>query len=85
VHTAARLHSVHGTLAVDQRALLYRVSVPCAKGLNGYALQQCLKQERLARQSASSEDEALSVEEERIRMRQYEQPGTLVTLPSGKS
>lgn len=70
----------------------------CA-GLNGYTLQTCLREVRKAREAAAaaaavgadkgradagSSSHSSSVEEERLKMRQYEQPGTLVTLPSGK-
>lgn len=46
-------------------------------GMRGYALQQCLKERRKqqeAEQGSSGEQEQLK----------YEQPGELVTLPSGK-
>jgi hypothetical protein len=61
-------------------------------GQNGYALQQCLREARKAREAAEAADAASgasaesadSVREERLRNRQYEQPGTLVTLPNGE-
>ncbi|KAG2426955.1 hypothetical protein HXX76_012740 [Chlamydomonas incerta] len=64
-------------------------------GLNGYALQQCLREARKAREAAEAAAEAAdgtpgsggggadSVREERLKYRQFEQPGTLVTLPNG--
>lgn len=53
-----------------------------APGMSGYALQKCLREARKARE----EEEGVGgddVQEEKIKNRQYEQPGTLVTLPSG--
>jgi hypothetical protein len=47
-------------------------------GLSGYALSKCLKEARQQREAAGED-----VEEQRLRARQYEQPGELVTLPSG--
>ncbi|KAL6754716.1 hypothetical protein V8C86DRAFT_2694997 [Haematococcus lacustris] len=54
-------------------------------GERGYALQRCLKKEREAREQAAVQagESPLSIEDEKLRTRQYEQPGTLVTLPSG--
>ncbi|KXZ43087.1 hypothetical protein GPECTOR_102g40 [Gonium pectorale] len=60
-----------------------------SRRLNGYALQQCLREARKVREAAEGADGTSSdggsdaVREERLRYRQYEQPGTLVTLPSG--
>lgn len=57
------------------------ISSHCAivsAGLSGYALSKCLKEVR--KQREQEED----VEEERLKYRQYEQPGELVTLPSGE-
>ncbi|KAG2485435.1 hypothetical protein HYH03_015814 [Edaphochlamys debaryana] len=66
--------------------------------MNGYALQQCLRAARKAREEAEAAAAAAagegdgaagggsgpeSVQEERLRLRQFEQPGTLVTMPSG--
>ncbi|GFR44958.1 hypothetical protein Agub_g6268, partial [Astrephomene gubernaculifera] len=82
-----------------------KAGIPCP-GLNGYALQQCLREVRRAREASERERQAGSsgtaggsaaagasssssvsdrdaVQEERLRYRQYEQPGTLVTLPNG--
>ncbi len=63
--------------------------------MNGYALSKCLKAARKAREEAEAAEEAAAdsvagvtsgagdMSEERLKYRQYEQPGTLVTLPSG--
>lgn len=63
--------------------------------MNGYALQQCLREARKAKEAAEAAADAEggtlgsggggadSVREERLKYRQFEQPGTLVTLPSG--
>jgi hypothetical protein len=50
-----------------------------AAGMRGYALQQCLKQERKRR-----EEEEGGQEQQQQRLK-YEQPGELVTLPSGET
>jgi hypothetical protein len=47
-------------------------------GMRGYALQQCLKEERKRREAEEGGEE----QQERQRLK-YEQPGELVTLPSG--
>eukprot|EP00877_Chromochloris_zofingiensis_P013386 jgi/Chrzof1/8300/Cz03g05120.t1 len=50
-------------------------------GLRGYNLQKCLREARQAQDAA--EGGAGDVQAERLKYRQYEQPGDLVTLPSG--
>ncbi|KAI8474873.1 MAG: hypothetical protein J3K34DRAFT_517743 [Monoraphidium minutum] len=59
-------------------------------GERGYALQQCLRKARAERGDAEGGDGeggggggADDPQAERLRYRQYEQPGELVTLPSG--
>jgi hypothetical protein len=47
--------------------------------MRGYALQQCLKEERKKREAEEGSDEEQQ-EQQRLK---YEQPGELVTLPSG--
>jgi hypothetical protein len=47
--------------------------------MRGYALQQCLKEERKRREAEEGGEE----QQERQRLK-YEQPGELVTLPSGR-
>lgn len=49
---------------------------PKCPGKSGYELRKCLKELREAEGLGDARDEMLEV-------RQYEQPGTLVTLPSG--
>ncbi|KAG2450904.1 hypothetical protein HYH02_004736 [Chlamydomonas schloesseri] len=74
-----------------EAALAGGVSCP---GLNGYTLQQCLREARKAREAAEAAADADgsaasggggadSVRDERLKYRQFEQPGTLVTLPNG--
>jgi hypothetical protein len=53
-------------------------------GMRGYNLQQCLRKARQERQAAEGVTEDEGVEAERMAYRQYEQPGELVTLPSGE-
>jgi hypothetical protein len=50
-----------------------------AAGMRGYTLQQCLKEERKRREAEQGSEE----QQERQRLK-YEQPGELVTLPSGE-
>jgi hypothetical protein len=45
-------------------------------GMRGYALQQCLKEQRKQREAAGADEEDPPDK--------YEQPGELVTLPSGE-
>eukprot|EP00798_Chlamydomonas_sp_ICE-L_P009432 gene9432-4064_t len=52
-----------------------------ADGMNGYELSKCLRAARKAREEA--EEASGDAEDERARIKQFEQPGTLVTLPSG--
>lgn len=66
---------------VSVAALLPAVLPPASfglscPGLRGYALKQCLREQREAEGLGDARDEYLE-------KRQYEQPGTLVTLPSG--
>lgn len=63
-------------------------SIMACPGMNGYALSKCLKEARKA--AAASEDaEGGGAEDDvqsaRLKYRQFEQPGELVTLPSGKA
>jgi hypothetical protein len=46
-------------------------------GMRGYALQQCLQEQRKQREAAGGDQENPPDK--------YEQPGELVTLPSGKA
>ncbi|GLC35668.1 hypothetical protein PLESTF_001662800 [Pleodorina starrii] len=83
-----------GNLSECGRAEAALAGVACP-GLNGYALQQCLREARKAREAAEAAADTAAgasgnggggadvVREERLRYRQYEQPGTLVTLPNG--
>ncbi|EFJ40481.1 hypothetical protein VOLCADRAFT_108144 [Volvox carteri f. nagariensis] len=80
-----------GKNANDLNDLLPTQPLP-PPGLNGYALQQCLREARKAREAAEEAADGGAgrggsgvdaVREERLRYRQYEQPGTLVTLPNG--
>ena len=67
-------------------------------GMNGYALSKCLKEARRVREEAeraaqgeegeggagpSGAAGSEELREQRLRYRQFIQPGTLVTLPSG--
>ncbi|GMH40179.1 hypothetical protein BSKO_08083 [Bryopsis sp. KO-2023] len=54
--------------------------IPC-RGKNGYALQQCLRDARKQKEEESGSEE--SARDEYLQTRQFEQPGELVTLPSG--
>ncbi|GIL92722.1 hypothetical protein Vretimale_11763 [Volvox reticuliferus] len=81
----------YGDLATAGPAEAALTGVSCP-GLNGYALQQCLRELRKAREVTEAAADGRSdgggsdtdaVREERLRYRQYEQPGTLVTLPNG--
>ncbi|PNH10675.1 Peptidyl-prolyl cis-trans isomerase FKBP16-1, chloroplastic [Tetrabaena socialis] len=78
------------SLAAAGRADAAVASGVACPGLGGYRLQQCLREARKAREAAEAEAEAAggeaaeAVRAERLRReQQYEQPGTLVTLPSG--
>ena len=56
-------------------------------GLNGYKLSKCLKEARKAQEEAEAAENVEStssgsVEDAKLKYRQHEQPGELVTLPS---
>lgn len=61
-------------------------SIMACPGLNGYALSKCLKEARkaaAASEDAEGTDAGDDVQSARLKYRQFEQPGELVTLPSG--
>lgn len=75
--------SIGGALLVAGLALQLVACQPAAAlacpGMRGYALQQCLREERKRREAEEGSDEQQQ-EQQRLK---YEQPGELVTLPSG--
>uniref|UniRef100_A0A383WF78 peptidylprolyl isomerase n=1 Tax=Tetradesmus obliquus TaxID=3088 RepID=A0A383WF78_TETOB len=75
--------SIGGALLVAGLALQLVACQPAAAlacpGMRGYALQQCLREERKRREAEEGSDE----QQQEQQGLKYEQPGELVTLPSG--
>eukprot|EP00210_Caulerpa_lentillifera_P001085 g1046.t1 len=55
-----------------------KAELPC-RGFRGYELRQCLREKRAQQNESQSE----STRDEYLKLRQFEQPGDLVTLPNG--
>lgn len=64
--------AIHLHLCLPLFAVLYA-------GLRGYALSQCLKEENKKREAVGQTEE--QAEQQKLK---YDQPGKLVTLPSGR-